>query len=99
MFRIEFKILLLIFKAIKGFAPEYITELINIKNEGRYRLRYNSNGILLKYVNFKMYKTLGDRSFMVAAAPNLWNNLPLEASISSLHEGMPVTSSLLYKMG
>ena len=34
-FRIEFKILLLIFKAIKGFAPGYITELINVKNEGR----------------------------------------------------------------
>ena len=66
-FRIEFKILLLIFKAIKGFAPGYITELINIKNEGRYRLRSNSNVILLKYVNLKTYKTLGDRSFMVAA--------------------------------
>ena len=75
--RIEFKFLLLIFKAIKGFAPGYITELINVKNEGRYRLRSNSNGILVKYVNFKTYKTLGDRSFMVAA-PNLWNNLPLE---------------------
>ena len=57
-FLIEFKILLLIFKAIKGFAPGYhITELTNIKNEGRYRLRSNSNGILLKYVNFKTYKT------------------------------------------
>ena len=76
-FRIEFKILLLIFKAIKGVAPGYITELINIKNEGSYRLLSNSNGILLKYVNFKTYKTLGDRSFMVTA-PNLWNNLPLE---------------------
>ena len=76
-FRIEFKILLLIFKAIKGFAPGYINELINIKNEGIYRLRSNSSGILLQYVKFKTYKTLGDRSFMVAA-PNLWNNLPLE---------------------
>ena len=77
-FHTEFKILLLVYKAIKGFAPGYITELINIKNEGRYRLRSNSNGgILLKYVHFKTYKTLGDRSFVVAA-PNLWNNLPLE---------------------
>ena len=76
-FCIEFKILLLVYKAIKGFAPGYIAELINIKNEGRYRLRSNSNGILLEYVNFKTYKTLGDRSFMVAA-PGLWNNLPLE---------------------
>ena len=29
----------------------------------------------------KPYKTLGDRSFMVAA-PNLWNNLPLEVKIA-----------------
>ena len=35
LFRIEFKFLLLIFKAIKGFAPGYITELINVKNKGR----------------------------------------------------------------
>ena len=33
--------------------------------------------LILKYVNFKTYKTLGDRSFMVAAA-NLRNKLPLE---------------------
>ena len=50
--------------------------LINIKNEGRYRLGSNSNGILSMLI-LKPYKTLGDRSFM-AAAPNLWNNLPLE---------------------
>ena len=42
-FRIEFKILHLMFKALKGFAPGFITELINIKNEGRYRLRSDSN--------------------------------------------------------
>ena len=52
-FRIEFKILLLVYKAFKGFVPGYITELINIKNEGRYRLRSSWNGILLKYVNLK----------------------------------------------
>ena len=75
-FRIDFNILLLIFKVIKGFVPGYITEVINIKNEGRYRLRSSWNGILLKYVNFKTCKPLGDRSFMVAA-PNLWNNLPI----------------------
>ena len=40
-FRIEFKILLLVYKAIKGFAPGYIAELVNIKNGGRYRLRSN----------------------------------------------------------
>ena len=33
--------------------------------------------LILNYVNFKTYKTLGDRSFMVAA-PSLRNNLSLE---------------------
>lgn len=51
--------------------------LINITNEGRYRLRSSSNGILIKYVHFKTYQTL--ESFMVGA-PNLSNNLHLEVS-------------------
>ena len=43
--RIEFKILLLTYKDVKGFASGYITELINIKNEGRCKLCSNSKGI------------------------------------------------------
>ena len=35
-FRIDFKILLLIFKAIYGHAPGYLTELIAIKEQPRY---------------------------------------------------------------
>ena len=42
-------------------------------SNSRYRPQSNE-GILLSHLNFK---TLGDRAF-VAAAPKLWNDLPLE---------------------
>ena len=37
----------------------------------------SNDGILLSHPNFKTLTTLGDRAF-VAAAPKLWNHLPLE---------------------
>ena len=45
-YRIVFKILPLIFKAIYGLAPPYVSELVSVKDTGdRYFLRSN-NGIL-----------------------------------------------------
>ena len=41
--RIEFKILLFTYKDVKGFASGYMTELINIKNEGRYMFQFERN--------------------------------------------------------
>ena len=75
-YRIQFKILLFAFKAIHGIAPSYIREMISIKSQGNYNLR-SSTGILLAYPTFRTRATLGDRAF-VAAAPALWNTLPLE---------------------
>ena len=73
--RIDFKILLLTFKAIYGHAPGYLTDLIAIKEQLRYHLR-SASGSILKYPSLKLKKTLGDRAFS-SAAPNLWNSLPL----------------------
>ena len=73
-YRIHFKILLLTFKALNGMAPAYISDLINVRKHARYSLRSNSSIILLHPAG-KMKKTLGDRSFSVAA-PTLWNALP-----------------------
>ena len=54
-YRIDFKVLLLTFKAIHGFAPPYISELISVKDaNGRYSLRSN-NGILLNYPTCKSF--------------------------------------------
>ena len=47
-FRIEFKLLILAFKAIHGLAPQYITDLINVKQQfGRMMLRSQSELQLL----------------------------------------------------
>ena len=74
-FRIEFKLLILAFKAIHGLAPQYITDLINVKQQfGRMMLRSQSELQLLPPRTITK-KTLGDRSFM-ASAPKLWNRLP-----------------------
>ena len=74
-FRIEFKLLILAFKAIHGLAPQYITDLINVKQQfGRMMLRSQSEPQLLP-PRIITKKTLGDGSFM-ASAPKLWNRLP-----------------------
>ena len=74
--RIQFKILLLAFKAIHGLAPSHISSLLCVKCKSSYNLRSNS-GILLKPPSGKMLVTLGGRAFQ-AAAPHLWNELPLQ---------------------
>ena len=54
-----------------------MNNLVKIKPlNSRYSMRSN-DGILLSHPNFKTLTTLGDRAF-VAAAPKLWNHLPLE---------------------
>ena len=72
--RIEFKILLITFKAIHGLAPKYLRDSLTFKSS-LYNLR-SSDSILLS-MRVARSKTLGDRTFMVAA-PRLWNSLPKE---------------------
>ena len=69
---IQFKILLITFKAIHGLAPKYLCDLITFKSS-LYNLR--SSGSILLSMPIVRSKTLGDRAFMVAA-PRLWNSLP-----------------------
>ena len=75
-FRIDFKIILLTFKVIYGHAPGYSIDLIAIKEQPCDNFR-SASGLRLKYPGLKLKKTLGDRAFS-SAAPNLWNNLPLD---------------------
>ena len=74
--RIDFKVILITFKAIHGFAPKYISDLISIKSKSNYSLRSNDE-LLLSPPVVKTLSTLGDRAFAVAA-PKLWNQLPSE---------------------
>ena len=74
--RIQFMILLLNFRAIHGSSPQYIMDLITVKEPTRYCLR-SQNSITLMRPRGKFLETLGDRSFS-AAAPKVWNSLPAE---------------------
>ena len=62
----SFLIILITFKAINGLAPAYISELISVRDTGRYDLRSN-DGLLLAPYRGKTLSTLGDRSFHAAA--------------------------------
>lgn len=74
--RIHFKILILIFKAIHGLAPQYISDLINVRPKSFYNLISNSS-LSLKSPKEKMLSMLGTRSFY-SAAPYLWTSLHTE---------------------
>ena len=75
-FRIEFKILLLVFKCVYGLAPNYLQEQITIRNHQRHSLR-STNKFLLDYPKGKMLSTLGEHAF-ISAAPRLWNALSID---------------------
>ena len=72
--RMQFKILLITFKAIHGLALEYLCDLLTFKSS-LYNVR--SLGSILLSMPAVRSKMLGDRAFMVAA-PTLWNSLPKE---------------------
>ena len=42
-FRVEFKITLLVFKALNGLAPQYLSELLVVRPRTRYSLRSDCN--------------------------------------------------------
>ena len=71
--RIEYKVLLMTYKALNGLAPIYICELLNYKHNVR-SLR-SSNKLLLMEPKMRL-NTVGDRAFS-SYAPRLWNVLPL----------------------
>lgn len=81
-FRIQYKILIISYKALNGQAPAYISELIPPHYNTR-SLRSFDQGLLA--VPRTRLKTRGDRAFG-AAAPRLWNALtPVLRSAPSLN--------------
>ena len=61
-------------KCIYGNAQEYLKDLIKVKSTTRYNLRSDGEMLLEDY-SARSKKTLGDRTFKVAA-PRIWNILP-----------------------
>ncbi len=67
-FRINFKILVFVFKSLNGVAPKYLSDLI--KPYAPLRALRSAGHLLLAKL-----KSRDDRAFAVAA-PKLWNRLP-----------------------
>ena len=53
-FRIEIKILLIVFKIFRGLAPSYLSFLITSKPVSKYNLRSSSDSTLLSFPNIKV---------------------------------------------
>lgn len=70
--RIDFKILLFVFKSLNGLAPEYLSALIKLHQPSR---ALRSADQMLLDVPRSLLKSRGDRAFSVVA-PTLWNTLP-----------------------
>ena len=71
--RVVFKLLLLVFKALKGLGPWYLVKLLQYQKLSR-TLHSNSLELLLQQKSNT--KTYGDRAFSTCA-PRLWNSIPL----------------------
>ena len=77
--RVDFKLLVITYKALHGLAPAYISNLIELHVPGRHGLR---SACTPKLSERRSRRSWGDRSLMVAA-PRLWNNLPHDIQHSS----------------
>ncbi|RXN12193.1 RNA-directed DNA polymerase from mobile element jockey [Labeo rohita] len=71
-FRVEFKILMFVFKAINGLAPVYLAELVVVYQPARTLRSSEHTALVMPKFN---YKKFGGRSFAVLG-PKLWNALP-----------------------
>ena len=71
-YHVQYKILLVTYKALQGQAPGYIKDLLQFRTTGC-TLRSSARDDL--HVPQTKLRTYGDRAFTVAA-PNPWNSLP-----------------------
>ena len=79
-FRVQFKLLLLVYKSLHNQSPPYIKDLLSPKPATNYALRSSTQSLL--FVPKANCSSLGDRAF-AHAAPVLWNSLPLTIRTSS----------------
>lgn len=93
-YRIQFKVLLLTFKALNGLAPTYLVELLQPYHPAR-QLRSASQHLLV--VPPTRFSTVGDRAFS-NIAPKLWNDLPPALrSCTSLNSFKDQLKTVLFK--
>ncbi len=70
--RIDFKILLITYKALNGLAPQYLNELLSHYSPSRPLRSQNSGHLIIPRIS---KSTAGGRSFSYLT-PKIWNNLP-----------------------
>ncbi len=70
--RIDFKILLITYKALNGLAPQYLSELLSHYSPPSLLWSQNSGHLIIPRIS---KSTAGGRSFFYLAS-KLWNNLP-----------------------
>lgn len=70
--RVEFKVLVFIYKCLHGLAPPYLEELIKLERNTR---TLRSTGRIVLHVPFTRSALAYDRAFSYAG-PRLWNSLP-----------------------
>ncbi|KAF7650904.1 hypothetical protein LDENG_00119220, partial [Lucifuga dentata] len=93
-FRIQFKILLITFKATHGLAPSYISALLMPYIAPR---PLTSADQKLLHILRSRFTTKGDRAFSVVA-PTLWHQLPLNiCSVESVQHFKKLVKTYLYK--
>ena len=80
--RIDFRILVHVFKCLNGLNPEYLAELLTKYSPPR-TLRSSDQQLLIKS-NTRL--KIGERAFHVYG-PKLWNNLP-----SDIRSAMSITA-------
>lgn len=74
-YRVHFKLLLLVYKALNNQGPQYIKEFLQAHSITAHRLRSCDQGLLK--VPRTNHKTFGDRAF-ARSGPFLWNNCHLK---------------------
>ena len=80
-FRVQFKLLLFVYKSLHNQSPPYIKDLLSLKPAANYALHSSAQSLLF-VPKVILSSTLGDRAF-AHVAPVLWKSLPLTIRTSS----------------
>ena len=93
--RVDFKVILTVFKALNNAAPVYIRDMFVRPDKPRYNLRKNS---VRNLVIPRSYNKINDRALAIAG-PRLWNSIPDELKdLSELELFKQKLKTHLFKM-
>ena len=93
-YRIDYKVLCLVFRCLEGTAPKYLADLIEKYAPARPTRSQSENQLC---VPFTKNKTFADRAFNVYG-PKLWNDLPTNTRLlKDYHAFKSSLKTLLFK--